>query len=70
MRFIWNFFFSHPDLRRLLTDYGFEGYPLRKDFPLVGFMEIRYDLFLKRITSNVINFSTEYRLYTFNNNIN
>ena len=46
-REIWDlfgiFFFNHPDLRRILTDYGFQGFPLRKDFPLFGFVEVRYD---------------------------
>ena len=42
-------FSGHPDLRRILTDYGFEGYPLRKDFPLTGYVEVRYDDAQKRV---------------------
>src|SRR5690606_32551886 len=51
-REVWDlygvFFSDHPDLRRILTDYGFEGHPLRKDFPLTGYVEVRYDEDLKR----------------------
>jgi len=43
------YFADHPDLRRLLTDYGFEGHPLRKDFPLTGYVEVRYDIEQKRV---------------------
>ncbi len=68
-REIWDFFgifFSeHPDLRRLLTDYGFTGFPLRKDFPVTGFKEIRYDDEKGRIIYEEVKFSQAYRQYTF-----
>ena len=60
------FFFNHPDLRRILTDYGFEGYPLRKDFPLSGFLEVYYNELKKRIVYEPINLSQQYRLFEFN----
>nr|YP_009476663.1 NADH dehydrogenase subunit 9 [Storeatula sp. CCMP1868]AVM81156.1 NADH dehydrogenase subunit 9 [Storeatula sp. CCMP1868] len=59
------FFHNHPDLRRILTDYGFEGFPLRKDFPLSGFKEVRYDDSQKRVVSEQIELSQEFRLFTF-----
>lgn len=69
-REIWDmygiFFDSHPDLRRILTDYGFEGYPLRKDFPLSGFKELRYSESQKRVIFESIELSQEFRVYTFN----
>lgn len=58
-------FAAHPDLRRLLTDYGFEGFPLRKDFPLSGFTEVRYDDRLKKVVSEPIELSQEYRYFDF-----
>jgi len=61
------FFFNHSNLRRILTDYGFEGYPLRKDFPLSGFVELRYDDSQKRIVTDFIQFSQEYRKFEFLN---
>ncbi len=61
------FFFNHSNLRRILTDYGFEGYPLRKDFPLSGFIELRYDDSQKRIVTDFIQFSQEYRKFEFLN---
>jgi NADH-quinone oxidoreductase subunit C len=68
-REIWDmygiYFESHPDLRRILTDYGFEGYPLRKDFPLSGYKEIRYDDSQKRIISEPLEMSQEFRVFTF-----
>jgi NADH:ubiquinone oxidoreductase subunit C len=59
------FFFFHNNLTRLLTDYGFEGYPLRKDFPLSGFTEISYDYIRKRIINEKVELSQEYRVFKF-----
>ena len=61
------YFYDHSDLRRILTDYGFEGFPLRKDFPVSGYVQIRYDEVLKRIVSEPIELSQEYRFFEFNN---
>ena len=58
-------FNEHPDLRRLLTDYGFEGYPLRKDFPLSGFVEVRYDEERKSVVYEPVNLPQEYRSFDF-----
>jgi NADH-quinone oxidoreductase subunit C len=58
-------FSSHPDLRRLLTDYGFEGYPLRKDFPLTGFVEVRYDDEQKRVVYEPVKLVQEFRDFDF-----
>ena len=58
-------FADHPDLRRLLTDYNFEGHPLRKDFPLTGFYEVRYDETEKRVVYNPVSLSQDYRTFDF-----
>lgn len=58
-------FYNHSNLIRLLTDYGFEGYPLRKDFPLSGFVEVSYDYTRKRVVNDRIELSQEYRAFKF-----
>lgn len=57
------YFSNHSDLRRILTDYGFEGHPLRKDFPLSGYTEVRYDDSEKRVVSEKIELSQEFRFF-------
>ncbi len=58
-------FSDHPDLRRMLTDYGFSGYPLRKDFPLTGYTEVRYDDELKRVVYQPVQLVQEFRDFDF-----
>jgi len=67
-REIWDlygiFFDQHPDLRRILTDYGFSGHPLRKDFPLTGFIEVYYNDSKKRLRYEAVELAQEYRVFT------
>jgi len=68
-REVWDlygvFFEDHPDLRRILTDYGFEGHPLRKDFPLTGYVEPRYDDEQKRVVYEPVKLAQEFRTFDF-----
>jgi len=59
------FFSDHPDLRRILTDYGFEGHPLRKDFPLTGYVECRYDEDQKRVVYEPVRLTQDFRTFDF-----
>ena len=58
-------FSDHPDLRRILTDYGFQGHPLRKDFPLTGYVEVRYDEEQKRVVYQPVRLTQEFRGFDF-----
>jgi NADH-quinone oxidoreductase subunit C len=68
-REVWDlfgiFFSGHPDLRRILSDYGFEGHPLRKDFPLTGYVEVRYDDSQKRVVYEPVSLTQEFRDFDF-----
>lgn len=68
-REIWDlfgiYFSRHPDLRRLLTDYGFEGHPLRKDFPISGFLEVKYDLNKKQVIQEPLELAQSFRFFNF-----
>ena len=58
-------FSNHPDMRRILTDYGFEGHPLRKDYPLTGYSEVRYDDTQKRVITEPLELNQEFRYFDF-----
>ncbi len=68
-REVWDmfgvFFADHPDLRRMLTDYGFQGHPLRKDFPLTGYVEVRYDEEQKRVVHEPVSLTQNFRNFDF-----
>jgi NADH-quinone oxidoreductase subunit C len=70
-REVWDmfgiFFKDHPDLRRILTDYGFDGHPLRKEFPLTGYTEVRYDSELRRVVYEPVKLTQDFRRFDFEN---
>src|SRR5579871_2339166 len=59
------FFADHPDLRRILTDYGFDGHPMRKDFPLTGYVELRYDPDQRRVVYEPVKLTQDFRTFDF-----
>lgn len=65
MGYVWSFFLDQQNLTRLLTDYGFQGYPLRKDFPLSGFIEARYNVTKGRVVYENLELAQEYRTFEF-----
>lgn len=71
-REVWDmlgvYFHNNKDLRRILTDYGFKGHPLRKDFPVTGYVEVRYDELQKRVITEKASFAQDFRDFSFNSN--
>ena len=65
MGYVWNFFLNQVNITRLLTDYGFQGYPLKKDFPLTGFTESRYNVVQSRVVYEDVELAQEYRVFDY-----